>query len=121
MIGPVIHHVTLESTAELIPEEVAFWEILGFRAVPAPDGAGAGTVWLESGGTQVHLLLTEDPVVPPSAHPAVVVAGFEEAFDRLGEAGHPVEMRASLWGEARAKATSPGGHLVELMAAPPPA
>jgi len=116
----VIHHVTLESTAELIPAEVDFWGILGFREVPAPDGAGDGTVWLESGGSQVHLLRTGDPVVPPSAHPAVVVTGFEGVFDRLVEAGHPVEMRTSLWGAPRAKATSPGGHLVELMAAPPP-
>jgi hypothetical protein len=116
----VIHHVTLESTAGLIPEEVAFWALLGFREVPAPDGAGEGTVWLESGGAQIHLLRTEDPVVPPGAHPAVVVTGFEEVFGRLAEAGHPVEMRTSLWGEPRAKATSPGGHLVEFMAGPPP-
>lgn len=121
MIAPVIHHVSLESTAELIPREVEFWEILGFSSVPAPDGAGEGTVWLESDGAQIHLLRTEEPVVPPGAHAAVVIPAFEEAFARLGEAGHPVEMRPSLWGEPRAKTSSPGGHLVEFMAAPPPA
>jgi hypothetical protein len=38
---------------------------------------------------------------------------------RLEAAGFPVEPRPRHWGAARAFVRSPGGHRVEIMAAPP--
>ncbi len=43
-----------------------------------------------------------------------------EAKQRLREAGFQVEDARQLWGADRAFAIAPGGHRVELMAAPPP-
>ena len=43
-----------------------------------------------------------------------------EAKQRLSDAGFQVEDTRQLWGADRAFAIAPGGHRVELMAAPPP-
>ena len=42
------------------------------------------------------------------------------ALERIAAAGHEVAEARELWGARRAFAISPGGHRVELMAAPPP-
>ena len=52
-------------------------------------------------------------------HAAVVVPDHAEAKERLA-AGFEVEDTRQLWGADRAFAIAPGGHRVELMAAPPP-
>ena len=74
--------------------------------------------WLERAGTQIHLMPTESPTVPPSGHVAVVVPDFDGTFERLAAAGFEIERRREHWGAPRAKATAPGGHIVELMAVP---
>jgi hypothetical protein len=43
-----------------------------------------------------------------------------ETLARLAAAGHPPEPRTAHWGAPRAFVRSPGGHRVEVMAAPPP-
>jgi hypothetical protein len=48
-----------------------------------------------------------------------VVADFEATVERLRAAGFEVKPGREHWGAARAKAIAPGGHTVELMAAPP--
>ena len=50
-----------------------------------------------------------------------VVDDYAATLDRLRAAGHPVKPRPEHWGAPRAFITSPGGHRVEVMAAPPPA
>ena len=52
--------------------------------------------------------------------PAVVVADFERAVERLRGGGFEVTPGREHWGAPRAKAVAPGGHVVELMAFPPP-
>jgi catechol 2,3-dioxygenase-like lactoylglutathione lyase family enzyme len=67
----------------------------------------------------VHLLLTGDPVAPPRGHAAVHAPAYAETLARLAAAGHTPEPRAEHWGAPRAFVRSPGGHRVEVMAAPP--
>jgi catechol 2,3-dioxygenase-like lactoylglutathione lyase family enzyme len=64
-------------------------------------------------------LLGFGEVVPPSGHVAVVAPDYEATVAALRAAGHEVADRAQHWGAPRAFATAPGGHRVELMAAPP--
>jgi hypothetical protein len=97
---------------------VRFWELVGFERVEPPAGLREFT-WLERGGTQIHLMPTEAPTVPSRGHVAVVVADFETAVAGLATAGFEVDRRSEYWGAPRAKAVAPGGHVVELMAAPP--
>lgn len=97
---------------------MGFFELLGFQRVEAPATLREFT-WVEREGTQVHLMPREDPVIPEVGHLAVVVADFDGTLRRLGEAGHTAERRREHWGSPRAWATSPSGHRVELMAAPP--
>ena len=116
----MLQHVTLEVAPEDIGPSVEFWELLGFRRVEAPAALAETFVWVEREGTQVHLERNPSPVVPPRGHAAVVVADFERAVERLREAGFEVTPGREHWGAPRAKAIAPGGHTVELMAAPPP-
>jgi catechol 2,3-dioxygenase-like lactoylglutathione lyase family enzyme len=62
---------------------------------------------------------TDSPTVPPRGHTAVVVADFERAFAALDERGFEIEHRREHWGAPRARVIAPGGHRIELMAAPP--
>ena len=116
----MIQHVTLEVRHEDAAAEARFWELLGFAIVRPPASLAGRSLWVEHGGTQVHLAYVPAPLIPGNGHVAVVVADFEAAFAALRAAGHPVEPRAEHWGAARAYARTPAGHLVELMAAPPP-
>jgi catechol 2,3-dioxygenase-like lactoylglutathione lyase family enzyme len=60
-------------------------------------------------------------VAAPGGHVAIVASAFDATLTRLDAAGHPPEPRTPHWGAPRAYVHSPSGHLVELMAAPPPA
>lgn len=115
----MLHHVGIEVRAAEIERAVEFWLLLGFAEVEPPPTLSEFT-WLERGGTQIHLMPTESPTVPGRGHTAVVARDFEAALERLREGGFEVERRREHWGEQRAHAIAPGGHRVELMAAPPP-
>lgn len=116
----VIQHVTLELRREDAPADAAFWELLGFTPVEPPEGLRGRALWLERGGTQVHLAYEPEPVVPAHGHVAVVARDYAAAIAALRAAGHPIDPRAEHWGAARAFVRSPAGHTVEVMAAPPP-
>ncbi len=115
----MLQHVALEVAPDRIEAEVGFWSAVGFVPVEVPEGLGPGTFWLEREGTQVHLVSAESPAIPSSGHAAVVAPDFEETIGRLERAGLDVSRRTQYWGAPRAKVKTPGGHLVELMAAPP--
>jgi catechol 2,3-dioxygenase-like lactoylglutathione lyase family enzyme len=117
----MLQHVTLEVAPADIERSVEFWTLLGFAEVGPPSELAAAFIWLQREGTQIHLMRTESPTVPPHGHAAVVVPDFARAVERLGEHGFEVTPGREHWGAARAKALAPGGHQVELMAAPPPA
>lgn len=117
----MIQHVTLELRREDAPAEACFWELLGFAQVQPPEGMRGRSLWLEHGGTQVHLAYEPEPVVPASGHVAVLAADYAAVTAGLRAAGHPVDPREPHWGAARAYVRSPAGHTVEVMAAAPPA
>jgi catechol 2,3-dioxygenase-like lactoylglutathione lyase family enzyme len=114
----VLHHVAIEVAPADRERMTRFWELVGFLEVEPPPSLAEFT-WLERDGTQIHLMPIESPTVPPHGHVAVVAPDFEATLARLGEDGFEVERRGEHWGAPRAKATLPGGHIVELMASPP--
>lgn len=116
----MLQHVTLEVAPTDIARSIEFWALLGFRQVEPPSALAKTFTWLEREGTQIHLERNESPTVPPHGHAAVVVSDFERTAERLRERGFDVTPGREHWGASRAKAVAPGGHQVELMAAPPP-
>lgn len=115
----MLHHVGIEIAPADLDRAVEFFSLLGFERVDPPPALAEGFTWLEREGTQVHLMHEEDPVAPPRGHLAVVAPDFDRALARLGEHGFEAERRREHWGHPRAVAIAPGGHRVELMAAPP--
>lgn len=114
----MLHHVGIEVAPAEVEAAVGFFELIGFERVE-PPGTLRKYTWLEREGTQVHLMPEEEPTVPSPGHLAVVVADFEKTIARLRERDFEVEPKREHWGEPRALAIAPGGHRVELMAAPP--
>jgi hypothetical protein len=117
----VLHHVSIEVPSAEVDESVRFFELAGFTRVPEPDPLAGNVTWLERNGTQIHLIHTDGATVPMLGHPGIVVDDFEATRERIRDGGFQVEDANELWGEPRAFAVAPGGHRVELMAAPPPA
>lgn len=115
----MIQHVALETPPADAAAATAFWQHLGFVAVPPPASLAGRAAWFERAGTQIHLLWTDAPTFARAGHVAVVVDEYEATLDRLRRAGFDVEARTRHWGSPRASTHAPGGHLVELMAAPP--
>ena len=114
----MLHHVGIEVAPADIEAAAGFFELIGFARVEATEALGMYT-WLEREGTQVHLMPDDDPTVPSPGHIAVVAPGFDATVSRLRDAGFEVEPKREHWGQPRAVAIAPGGHRVELMAAPP--
>jgi len=114
-----LQHAAIETKPSDADALVAFFAPLGFEEVAPPESLRGRTRWVQRDGTQVHLLLTDDPVVPPSGHVAVVAPDYDATVAALRAAGHEVADRAQHWGAPRAFAIAPGGHRVEVMAAPP--
>lgn len=114
----MLHHVGIETAPAEIERAVELWQALGFELVEPPASLSEFT-WLEREGTQVHLMPTESPTVPPRGHTAIVVADFEDTFSELTEHGFEVERRREHWGVPRAVVIAPDGHRIELMAAAP--
>jgi catechol 2,3-dioxygenase-like lactoylglutathione lyase family enzyme len=114
----VLHHVGIEVAHADIEATAGFFELLGFERVEPPATLREFT-WLERNGTQVHLMPEEEPTVPSPRHLAVVVDDFDGTVASVREAGFEVEAKREHWGQPRALAIAPGGHRVELMAAPP--
>ncbi|HKI67670.1 MAG TPA: VOC family protein [Solirubrobacterales bacterium] len=119
MVVLTLQHVTLEVNQTDIERSVEFWELLGFERVEPPAALAETFVWMEHAGTQIHLERNRSPAVPPHGHAAVVVEDFDRTVERLRKAGFEVTPGREHWGAPRAKAVAPGGHVVELMAAPP--
>jgi catechol 2,3-dioxygenase-like lactoylglutathione lyase family enzyme len=114
----MLHHVGIEVAPAEIGRTVELWQLLGFELVEPPASLSEFT-WLERNGTQVHLMPTESPTVPPRGHTAVVVPDFERALAALAKHSFEVERRREHWGAPRAVVIAPAGHRIELMAHPP--
>jgi catechol 2,3-dioxygenase-like lactoylglutathione lyase family enzyme len=114
-----LQHVSVEVRPGDVPAEQAFWGLLGFEPVDPPGSLGQKSSWVQRNGTQIHFLFADEPVKPPEGHVAVVAEDWDDAIARLREAGFTPEEHERHWGAARAFVTTPAGHLVEVMAAPP--
>ena len=115
----MLHHASLEIAGNQLAAALGFWHALGFERVDPPSSLAGTTAWVERDGTQIHLIVTAKPTVPRLGHVAVVVPDFAATVARLEASGTRVEPRQAHWGQPRAFASAPGGHRVELMAAPP--
>jgi catechol 2,3-dioxygenase-like lactoylglutathione lyase family enzyme len=115
----MLHHVGIEIESGDVERAVEFFSLLGFEQVEPPQALAAGFTWLERDGTQVHLMHEERPTVPKRGHLAVVAPDLEATVERLREHGFETRPGRQHWGVPRAHAVAPGGHRVELMAAPP--
>jgi catechol 2,3-dioxygenase-like lactoylglutathione lyase family enzyme len=115
----MLHHVAIEISLSDVDRAVEFFTLLGFEQVEPPPALADGFTWLEREGTQIHLMHEASPVVPPRAHLAVVVPDYAATLERLHEHGFETRPGREHWGAPRAHAIAPGGHRVELMAAPP--
>ena len=115
-----IHHAALETRREDAEACVAFYALLGFARVEPPPALRDRATWVERDGRQIHLQFADDPVVPPRGHVAVVEPDYEAAFARLRDAGFDPEPREEHWGSPRCFVRDPVGHVVEVMAFPPP-
>ncbi|HSC20807.1 MAG TPA: VOC family protein [Solirubrobacterales bacterium] len=114
----MLHHVGIEIAPGDVEAAVGFFELLGFERVEPPETLREFT-WVEREGTQVHLMPEAEPTVPSPGHLAVVVDDFDGTVARVRAAGFEIEPKHEHWGQPRALAIAPGGHRVELMAAPP--
>jgi catechol 2,3-dioxygenase-like lactoylglutathione lyase family enzyme len=115
----VLHHVTLEVGEADADRFAELLTLLGMAEVPPPPTLGPGFRWFERGGRQLHLALVAEPVAPPRGHAALIVPELESLRPRLRAAGFEVDERRPHWGAARCYVRAPGGHVLELMAAPP--
>ena len=118
-----IQHVALETRREDGRAAEAFWALLGFERGRAAARASRGRAgWLERAGTQVHLLFATATRRPP--HPrATSPSSSTTTTRRCSACARPATRsrpRASTGARPRAFARAPGGHRVELMAAPAP-
>lgn len=115
----MIAHVAIEVREDDVPACRRFWALLGFEPVDAPAALAARATWVQAGGTQIHLLYADEPVVAPAGHVAVVVADYDASLEALRQAGFEPEPRTEYWGSPRAFVRSPAGHRVEVMAFAP--
>jgi catechol 2,3-dioxygenase-like lactoylglutathione lyase family enzyme len=116
----MLHHVGIEIAPADLERSVEFWQLLGFSLVEPPAALADTFTWLEREGTQIHLMHTDVPSVPARGHVAVVAPDFAHTVAALKERGFEVRPGREHWGVPRAHTLAPGGHRVELMAAPPP-
>ena len=119
-MSTAVQHVGLEVRPEDVESEVAFWALLGFAEVPAPEALRPRSRWVQRGGQQIHLLHAEAPAIPRAGHVAVVAADWDATLGALRAAGHEVALRTEYWRSPRTQVHTPAGHRVEVMAAPPP-
>jgi hypothetical protein len=115
----MLHHVGIELQPADVERAVEFFTLLGFEEVEPPPSLTDGFTWLERDGTQVHLMHEQHPTVPERGHLAVVASDLDATVERLHEHGFETRPGRRHWGAPRVHAVAPGGHRVELMAAPP--
>jgi catechol 2,3-dioxygenase-like lactoylglutathione lyase family enzyme len=116
----MLQHASLEVPEALVPDCVAFWELLGFTCMAAPPRLGGRFTWVERQGTQIHLIRCDDPSTPArESHVAVVADDYDRALAALADAGFQAEEGSDAWDAPRAFVRDPAGHLVEVMSRPP--
>src|SRR3954465_8445649 len=95
-----------------------------------PGSLGERSAWVQRDGTQIHLMFTGEPTVPPQGHAAVVAGDYDAPLSAPPRPRPPPAERGAPrggpeggerhWGAPRPFVRTPAGHRVEVMAAPPP-
>jgi hypothetical protein len=116
----MLQHAGIEISPVEVEHAVEFFALLGFARVEPPPSLAADFTWVEKDGTQIHLMHEDEPTASRRGHLALVVDDFDMALARLQEHGFEVARGREHWDVPRALAICPGGHRIELMAAPPP-
>ena len=115
----MIQHVAIEVREDDVDACVRFWALLGFERVEAPPALQARATWVQSRGTQIHLLYAEQPQIPGEGHVAVVAPDYDATLQTLREAGFEPQPRTQYWDSPRSFVRCPAGHRVEVMAFAP--
>ncbi len=110
----MIGHVAIEVRADDVAACVRFWALLGFEHVDAPPALAQRATWVQSRGTQIHLLHAEQPHIPPEGHLAVIAPDYDATLRALREAGFEPQPRTQHWGAPRCFVRCPAGHRVEV-------
>jgi catechol 2,3-dioxygenase-like lactoylglutathione lyase family enzyme len=104
----MLQHVSIETRERDVDACVDFYALLGFKRVDPPPSLAGRAAWVEREGTQIHLMLADDPVVPPNGHHAVVVSDYEGTLAALRDAGFDPDPRDEHWARrGRSCATPP--------------
>ncbi len=91
--------------------------ILGLVEVPKPPVLAArGGCWFVGDGFEVHLGVEADFRPARKAHPALVVAGYDDLVASLEAAGHPTRPDGAIPGVVRCHVDDPFGNRIELIA-----
>ncbi len=115
----MLQHVTIEVREDQVDACVRFYTLLGFKQVQPPSTMVGAATWVERDGTQIHLMMVEEPVVPPKAHHAVLVRDYDATLAALRDQGFDPDPRQEHWGARRSFVRNPAGHRVEVMAGSP--
>ena len=92
--------------------------VLGLAEIPKPAPLNAsGGLWFQTGSSQLHIGAQAGFVPAKKAHPAFVVADFEEYCALLRARGVAVREEVQVYGRRRAGIEDPFGNRVELIEA----
>jgi catechol 2,3-dioxygenase-like lactoylglutathione lyase family enzyme len=116
----MLQHVTVEVRRGDVDACVEFWKQLGFERVTPPPLLRDRFIWVQRGGTQIHLMPLEHPVTTDQGHAAVVVDDYERTLEVLRELGFEARPGSNAWDAPRSFVRDPSGNLVEIMSKPPP-
>jgi catechol 2,3-dioxygenase-like lactoylglutathione lyase family enzyme len=94
-----------------------FGELLGLPEVAKPKALESrGGVWFQAGAQQLHVGVEPRFAPARKAHPAFLVAGYDETRERLRAAGVEAVDDDSLPGVRRCYLADPWGNRLELVA-----
>ena len=109
-----IHHVSLMVT-DLEQAEEFYGGVLGLAQLQRPDVPSRG-LWYEIGGTQVHVILSEEPDPSSSArHTAFVVNDLAATLEKVAKMGLPIWSDIQIEGWTRKHCRDPFGNGIELL------
>lgn len=108
-----IHHVSLMVT-DLDQADDFYGNVLKLRRLPRPDFPSQG-LWFEVGGSQLHVILTDQAEAPSARHTAFVVDDLEAIAYRILQRDLPLWNDIPLDGWIRKHCHDPFGNGIELL------
>jgi catechol 2,3-dioxygenase-like lactoylglutathione lyase family enzyme len=114
-----IDHVQLAAPAGCEDEARRFFGgLLGLDEIEKPASLRPrGGVWFRVGAQQLHVGVEEEHTPARKAHPAFLVARYEELLERLRDAHVEIVDDDTIPGVRRCYASDPWGNRLELISA----